>query len=208
MRRKSPLLSLAVVVAFFLFGGCASDRILVRVEQTASRPSIPHAEKVNLYVERFSDVRGRKDPKLIGEGKTGMFNKSTPIVVEDDIEELSTRVLREAFSKTGFNVVTDEEEADLVFKGRINTFWVQEIMGALSESSEADVEFDVVLIDRLGKNNVWFDVKSSHVEASSMIDVSSSDEEVVNEALNEVVESIVSDAELLAAVRNFAASKF
>ena len=213
MKRKSPLLSLTVVVALFAFGGCASESIIVRMEQTASMPSIPEAGKVNLYVERFSDVRGLKNPHQIGEGMTGLSSKSTPVISEENIEELSARVVGEAFSKAGFNVVTDEEKADLVFKGSINAFWVQEVAKLFEELAVADVEFDVVLVDKLRERNIWSDVKRNHAVTSggtmnfAAQDVTRLDEETLNEALNGVIESIVGDAKLVSAVKDFTRSK-
>ncbi len=139
--------------------------------------------------------------------------KKAPIQIEDSIEELSTRTLQQAFSKAGFNVVLDEKDADLVFKGRINNFWIQEfaIYGlVVVERSEANVEFGVVLIDRGHGKNIWLDVKTSRVKPKPTLlrfTPTSQSEKVINEAFNQVIYSILSDKELVAAIDGFIRSR-
>ncbi|MFQ6011972.1 MAG: YajG family lipoprotein, partial [Nitrososphaerales archaeon] len=166
------------------------------------------AEKVNLYVENFSDVREATEPNVIGEGFVGVFNKRTPIATEDGIIEPSTQTLREAFSTAGFNVVMQEEDADLVFKGRINSFWIQEMaVGTLSEHSVAEVEFDVAVVDRFHEKIIWFDVKRSRIKSGRSMDATHLNEETLNQAFNKVVTSILDDHDLRAAISDFVRSK-
>jgi hypothetical protein len=138
-----------------------------------------------------------------------MFNKSTPVVIGVEIERLAIHAFRKAFSETGFKIVDVQDNADLVFKGRINRFWVQEFAtGWAPEHSEADVELDVVMIDRAREKNIWFDVKSSHVTTRpTPSDITSENQRIINQAFNEVVSSIVSDSRLAQAVDDFVSSK-
>ncbi len=193
-----------------IVSGCTSKTIQVKTSdwQTDLETSIPHAEKLNLCIETFSDVRGVAEENVIGEGKTGMFNKSTPIVIDGSVADLSTRVLREAFTDAGFSLV-DEPGADVILRGRINSFWVQEFAtGFGPEQTEAEVEFDVVLVDKMRGKNIWFDVKKARVTSKpSGIDITSQNQKVIAQALNEVVAAVVSDAKLTAAINDFIRTK-
>ncbi len=217
MKSRKRVVILGFLLISFIIGGCAPIFISAKVNydlQTVFTPIIPKAEKVNLYVEKFFDVRGGIEPNVIGEARTGMFDERTPILIEDNIEELSTRTLQKAFSKAGFNVVLDEKDADLVFKGRINNFKVQDVdCGLHNEYSEANVEFDVVLIDRVHGKNLWFDVKRSYLKSRLYTDTLLPNEEalmnekILNEVFNKVINSIVKDFYLYIAINDFIKSK-
>jgi hypothetical protein len=155
----------------------------------------PEASKTILYVDKFSDVRGGSDKHLIGEAKTGAFNESTPILIIDDVDEFSMRSFALAFSKAGFVVVDDLNRADIIFKGRINKFWLQEFATGYSpEHYEADIEYDLALIDNHDKKPRWFDIKRIHKKSKvSMTDATDLAQPTMNEALNEAINSVLSD---------------
>lgn len=214
MERDSNLLGPVLLATCVLFSlvGCAaqSSWIAVNYEPPADvTNAIPNASGVSLCVEEFADVRGGPGPKVVGQAKTGAFNKNTPVMIGVEIERLAIHSFRKAFSEAGFNIVDDHDSADLVFKGRINKFWVQEFAtGWAPEHSEADVELDVVMIDRAGKKNIWFEVKSSHVTTKATAsDITSENQRIINQAFNEAVSSIVSDSALAQAVNDFVSSK-
>jgi hypothetical protein len=214
MRRDSSLLGLALLVACMLLClvGCAaqSSWIAINYEPPVEvGDAIPNASGVSLWIEEFTDVRGGPQPNVVGQAKTGAFNKNTPVMIGVEIERLAIHSFRKAFSEAGFNIVDDHDSADLVFKGRINKFWVQEFAtGWAPEHSEADVELDVVMIDRAGEKNIWFEVKSSHVTTKPTVsDITSENQRIINQAFNEVVSSIVNDSALAQAVNDFVSSK-
>ena len=214
MRRdsNSPGLTLSTACMLLCLVGCAaqSSWIAVNYEPPADvTGAIPNAGDVRLCIEEFTDVRGGPGSNVVGQAKTGAFNKNTPVMIGVEIERLAIHSFRKAFSEAGFNVVDDRDSADLVFKGRINKFWVQEFAtGWAPEHSEADVELDVVMIDRAGEKNIWFEIKSSHVTTKpTASDITSENQRIINQAFNEVVSSIVNDSALAQAVNDFVSSK-
>jgi len=219
MKKKALLLTLTLSVAsiFLLLCGCGAKSSTINVNyaplylKIASKSSMPNAEKINLYAENFSDMRGNIGNNVIGEAKTGTFDKKTPILIDDGVIDLSSRTLRQAFSNQGFNMVKDENSADLVFKGRINRFWVQEILSSSAFSgsgqSEAEVAFDVALIDRVHAKTIWFDVKACLIKSGKAIDTTTQNEIAINEAFSKVITSIIHDEALRMAIRDFIKSK-
>jgi len=154
-------------------------------------------------------MRGNIEKNVIGEAKTGTFDKRTPILIDDGVVEISTKTLQEAFGKLGFNIVDDEHSADLIFKGRINKFWVKEFLSSRSGSgqSEAEVTFDVALFDRVGVKTIWFDRKVSHIKSGSSLDPTSHNKIIINEAFCKVISSIIHDEEMRKAIRDFIQKK-
>ena len=213
MEKESSLLGHVLLAACMLFSlvGCAAQSSWIAINYeppTDVTDAIPGASGVSLCVEEFADVRGGPGPKVVGQAKTGAFNKNTPVMIGVEIERLAIHSFRKAFSEAGFNIVDDHDSADLVFKGRINTFWVQEYSTAWApQHSEAEVELDVVLIDKARAKNIWFDVKKARaVTKPNTMDVTIENEWVINEAFNQVVSSIVNDSELTQAVNDFVGS--
>ncbi|MDH3892658.1 MAG: hypothetical protein OEV49_16460 [candidate division Zixibacteria bacterium] len=205
---KSPVFYVVVICTFHLLAGCGSQYSKVRLDyylRTPPSSSIPNAAQVSVFVERFTDLRTGVAHNVIGEAKTGIADKKSPIIIDDSLVELSALAFRGAFAESGFNVVFDEAEADLVFKGRINVFWVQEFTpGLVPQHSEADIEFDVVLIDRIHDVNLWYDVKKSHVESIlDGMDVTVQNEQIINRALYDVIASVLKDDQLAVAVGKF-----
>lgn len=209
---KSVVFTLMIVTIFPVLCRCYLPSVHEKVNydfqdfQTAFRATIPNAQKINLYVHELSDVRGDIESNVIGKANVGYFNKPKPVTVQGGIVQLSKKTLQDAFSNAGFTLVTNEKEADLVFKGRINAFWVKEIRKR-EEHSEAEVEFDVVFIDKARGENIWFDVKRSHVKSEptsvGMPDTTRQNIEVINEAFKDVVNSILNDNNLLKAISDF-----
>ena len=178
--------------------GCGSDFVRLNLEYQGdkiAKIASPETSKAILYVDKFSDVRGGSDKHLIGEAKTGAFNKSTRILINDDVEEFCMRSFALAFSKAGFAVVDDLNKADIIFKGRINKFWLQEFATGYSpEHCEADIEYDLALIDNHNKEPRWFDVKRIHKRSQvTMIDATDFALPTMNEALNDSIKSVLSD---------------
>jgi uncharacterized lipoprotein YajG len=207
-----PGSTLLIVCVLFSLAGCApqSSWIAIGYEPPADvTDAIQSAHGVSLCIEEFIDVRGAPEPNVVGQAKTGMFNRKTPVRIGVEIERLAIHAFREAFSDAGFNLVDDQNNADLVFKGRINTFWVQEYSTAWApQHSEAEVEFDVVLIDKARAKNIWFDVKKAlAVTKPTTMDITLENERIICEAFNQVVSSVVKDSELAQAVNDFANSK-
>jgi hypothetical protein len=205
---KTKLVLIIVITRFIMFG-CYLPSTHEKVNynfndfQTSFKVSIPNAEKINLFVERLFDVRNWGKDNVIGEANVGYLNKNASVTIEGSVVELSTRTLRDAFSTAGFNVVDNENNADLVFKGRINTFWVIEIRDRI-EYSQGIVEFDVVLIDKARMENIWYDVKRSVVKSEpASTDTTLQNIKVINAAFNRIINFIVNDSELRTVVDSF-----
>jgi hypothetical protein len=105
----------------------------------------------------------------------------------------------------------DENRADLVLKGRINSFWVLQILDTNSYSrsqSEAEVACDVAFIDRAHAKPIWYDVKIGYIKLPvSSIDKTTQNEIAINEAFSKVITSIIQDEALRKTIRDFAKSK-
>lgn len=210
MERKAYLVPLIIICSFFALSGCGAQftKINIGCQIQDDLKFLPEAKNINLYIEKFSDVRTVKQKNIIGQSATGVFNKITPVLTDNDIEEITTSAIRTTFSKMGFNVVMDEKNADLLLKGRINNFWVKEVgAGSISEHSEAVVELDIVLINKIQEKNIWFDVKKGTAKSGWSANTTHKNERIMNEALNNVIISIINDEELILAINNFIGSR-
>jgi uncharacterized lipoprotein YajG len=210
MKRKAYIVSLIIICSFFTLSGCGAQftKINISCQIQDDLKFFTKAKNINLYIEKFSDVRTVKQKNIIGQSATGVFNKITPVLTDNDIEEITTSAIRTTFSKMGFNVVMDEKNADLLLKGRINNFWVKEVgAGSISEHSEAVVELDIVLINKIQEKNIWFDVKKGTSKSGWSADTTHKNERIMNEALNNVIISIINDEELILAINNFIGSR-
>jgi hypothetical protein len=173
-------------------------------EATSNEP-IPSADRITLHVEELTDMRDNKAENLVGEAKTGIFNKSTPITIEGTVAALCTKELREALATCGFRIVDAPEMADVVLRGRINAFWIQEyVTGYSLEHSEAEVELDVALFPSMEEDPLWYDVKRSFETSKPQMDATAINESLMNQAFRKTVAAIVSDGDLARTVESYA----
>ena len=213
MREKTILVILCLMILNSLptRGICESKGTTIKVIYAplyltiASKALIPEAEKIDLYVENFSDMRGNVEKNVIGRAKTGTFDKGTPILIDGGVIGLTTKTLQDVFAQQGFNIVETENSADLIFKGRIKKFWVQEYLSSRpgSEQSEAEVTFDVALIDRVRAKTIWYDLKISHVKSGGSLDTTAHNEIIINAAFSKVISSIIHDEDMKIAIKDF-----
>ena len=109
------------------------------------------------------------------------------------------------FSFESFKLLNKRKITSIRIKGRINKFWIQEFAtGYTPEHCEADVEFDLALIDNHNKKTMWFDVKRIHKKSKvSMTDITELDQPTMNEALNEAIDSVLGDAAFSGSVNGY-----
>jgi hypothetical protein len=185
--------------------GCATGptQLAVNYVPPSSAPSSA-LENIHIHVEELVDVRVGKTEKLIGEAKTGMFNISTPITIESTVASLCSSELRKALTAAGYKVIDEVQSADLVLRGRINVFWVQEyVTGYSLEHSEAEIELDLGLFSPTGQDPLWYDVKRSFVKSGQKIDATVVNEELMNEAFQGVIHDLLGDENLVAAIEAY-----
>lgn len=207
----SRLLLLISLVFLLSLVGCASKISMVKIDYLTENtpvPTISNSNVFSVHVVQFSDNRKESEPNVIGEAKTGIFNKSTPIVIDTRLDSLITGFFEEAFIQMGFKVLDTETDADLIFKGRINKFWLQEFATGFSkEHCEGTVELDVAIFADNVSEPIWFDVKNSTIITNkSMFDISAQDERIINETLNDAIRMVIEDAEFIVALKMYCAS--
>ena len=196
------LLLASVLLALAACGSGAVGVSLHYDPATGVTPAVPNADSLKLYVDQFSAVKG-VGPTVIGDAKTGFFGASTPIVLKEELEVESAGAFRAAFARAGFKVVTEEAEADLILKARFEEFWVQETVGFTDVYSDARVGIDLTLIDRVRGDTIWSGVKTSYARNSSFSGMTSKSQMSINQALNDVIASILRDSQFVAAVASW-----
>lgn len=193
-------------IAFILFStGCGVKSVSLNPSPTITFPTNSIGKNLNLSIERFTDARG-SEGKRIGIAFTGMANFRTPIIMDESIEDSPKKNLEMAFSNAGFNIF-DNGSADLTIKGRINKFWVEERTGMSGERSEAEVEWDLVLIDKSGKK-LWYGIKRANaISPNSLSDTTYQNEKTLKQAIEKVLRSILNDNDFITAIKNLRAEK-
>lgn len=184
---------------FALIAGCGSQYTTVSLVQKAPEsisPASPIPDSKSIFIEKFSDVRSVAKFNVIGEAKTGMFNKQTPILIEDSLGTYLSSILKAALRQERISVEENTDFADIIMKGRVNEFWLQEFAsGYASEYCEAKIELDLALFNKLSDSPIWYDIKRSRVKSkSTIIDISSQNEKIMNQAINEIIVSLLADS--------------
>lgn len=153
---------------------------------------------VKVYILEIVDIRGTTSGNAVGNCRTGAINKSTPVIIKGGLNVILRDILISQFKKAGFIVVANQLQADVIFKCRINTFWVQEYVGTFGEYSKAKVELDVIFLNANDDEKLWYDVKGNENKSNSTIwDISGQNEKIINIAMYDTIEQILNDQELL-----------
>ncbi|MEK7772929.1 MAG: PEGA domain-containing protein [Deltaproteobacteria bacterium] len=195
LKRASIALCWTLFSMLFLLAGC-SGPLSVKYAPGRTSPQPGLKEPVKIFVERFTDARGAKDPRAIG-GITAVVSdmSNDRLTLTEDVSSLVTRAFAEELSSAGFIVSAGDRagraSADLILNGEVKEFKLD--IGARDEIAIGiSAEFTEA---RSGKA-VWSGVETVKESryAGVMGNTSATISKYISASLSKVITKTIADA--------------
>lgn len=195
-----------MLVGLFLAGcGVATTRLNIIYKPLGIHRIGEEGTKLpTIYIQKFDVGKTIKDKYIIGEARTGFFNKKTPITSEKPIDEIITLALSKAFKKAGFIIDNDVSNADLLVNGTVDRLWVEEYATGFDlEYCRAIVRFDILVKEIKSNKIIWADSIIGHSTSRKTMDATSQNEPTLADALQKAIGSIFEDKVFVNKIRDF-----
>lgn len=180
----------------FILLGCASKKVTINLDKDIrthaylTNTSSFKPRTIHLEIKNFKDLR--KKGNQIGEMKSGMSNKLTPIELDRDLGRYLQDDFEKGFIKRG---LIFSGKKSLILRGEIERFWVEEVSKNYGvEHSQCQIQLSFELIEKKSQFVKWQGSYNSKLLAKGTIgDTSSNNAPTLKSCVNEVVEKLVRD---------------
>ncbi len=193
---SAKICSLVLLIFAALAAACTNTAKVQSMspEEYAFQPPVSLNLPVKIAVSTF-DLNTGQPPEQVGDAKTGVFHKSTPIISAEPANEVVTNAVRKGLEGAGLTLA-DPSEADYTLEGVVENFWVDEYTkGWKFKYSKANVRYDVAVRDRSGQI-VWVTSIDRYKASDALTDKAGESISVLKTALQESVQSLVEDKSL------------
>ncbi len=200
-----------VIVVMFFVGGCAYTPGQLDIGYDSAKAKIgPLSSLKPLRVEVGTFVDKRQVTDKIGDQRNGLDMKSAKVLTTRPVEEIIHEAIVEAFNKNGYTV--DSNEKDIVLSGSVETFWLE----YQTKFSGVDLVGTMEFMGTIDINMVVQDSHTGHVLLSKRYSGHHNTErragwhktmaEVMNAALENLIDQISGDPKLIEVLRSYSAS--
>jgi len=185
--------------------GCAFTQAKLNVgydEAKASKGPLSAVRPLRVAVGEFKDIRPEQDK--IGYKRNGFGVKTANIVTTKPVPE----IIREAFvaelSKNGHGIATDKK--DIALSGEITTFWFDYQMNFWTIEFMGTVAVNLTLTDGKTGSALFSRQYQGHYNEKSMGGWTGTWQQVMNTAVERMMEEVSTDPKLLEAFKRISPS--
>ncbi len=185
--------ALAAALAALLSSGCAGQMKVTpqEIRAAAFKPNRSATRPIKMAAADLA-FNTDKPSGEIGEAKTGLFNRSTPIVTEEPANLIVSNAIKKGLMDAGL-LMAEPADADFKLEGSLERFWVSEYAtGWTWEYAKALVRYDIILKDPNGKI-LWADTIELFKTSSEKMDATQEDIPTLRAALEESVTQLLED---------------
>ena len=195
MDTKIKLKYFIYILSLLLMTGCGTSKP-VNVKLTTSdlyiRPENILKKEVKISFEELKIGPSIPSDNIIGRAKSGMFNVTTDLVVDEPTNIIVTKALKKGFEQAGFKIV-DLKDANYIVQGSVEKFWGEEhATGWSPEYAKAYVKYDLIIRKPNGIT-VWANTIEMFKVSRKSMDSTSLIIPTLTLALRDSVESIFED---------------
>lgn len=148
-------ISAKMLLGFLILTGCASKQVVVDFknpnphEMTASNTT-KFNYKEKFYLERVFDMRKDGVGNKIGTGQTGLFNKDTPMLLNQGFEATVHDLLNQRMKSRGFQLVDKKGMSDYRIQIKVKTLQFSERTTFISEHGICDADLTFLVSNKQG----------------------------------------------------------
>jgi uncharacterized lipoprotein YajG len=195
---------LIVAAAILVAQGCAFTKATLDVKPTAAKVAGPLGDVQPIAFQSPQLIDSRPDKARIGWKKNGFGQNTADIVTAQPVEQIVESAVAKALTDTKHSVgATGAVEV----VGTIDRFWFDVDVNMWTVKFIGDVQCTVDFVDRDTKQSIYKSKYSGNYADTKAGGLEKTWTEVMSKALDKLVESIVLDEELVAALGKRATPK-
>jgi uncharacterized lipoprotein YajG len=195
---------LILATAILVAQGCAFTKATLDVKPTAAKVAGPLGDVSSISFQKPQLVDSRPDTVRIGWKKNGFGQNTADIVTKQPVEQIVEDAVAKALTDTKHGV-GDTGAVQVV--GTIDRFWFDLDVNMWTVKFIGDVQCTVDFIDTATKQSIYKSKYSGNYADTKAGGLEKTWTEVMNKALDKLIESIVLDEELVAALNKRATPK-
>jgi len=188
---------LVIATAVLVMQGCAFTKATLDVKPTAAKVAGPLGDVPQIAFQKPQLIDSRPDTVRIGWKKNGFGQNTADIVTKEPVEQIVENAVAKALTDTKHSVV-DQGAVQVV--GTVDRFWFEVDVNMWTVKFMGDVQCTVDFIDPKTKQSIYKSKYSGNYADTKAGGLEKTWTEVMSKALDKLIESIVLDEELVAAL--------
>lgn len=188
---------LVITAAILVLQGCAFTKATLDVKTTATQVAGPLGDVPSITFQKPQMVDSRQDKERIGWKKNGFGQNTADIVTQQPVEQIVEEAVAKAFTDTR-HLVADSGAIQVV--GTIDRFWFDLDVNMWTVKFIGDVQCTVDFVDSTTKQSIYKSQYSGNYADTKAGGLEKTWTEVMSKALDKLIESIVLDEDLVAAL--------
>ncbi|HEY0686645.1 MAG TPA: YajG family lipoprotein [Steroidobacter sp.] len=188
---------LVIAAAVLVAQGCAFTKATLDVKPTAAQVAGPLGDLQSISFATPQLVDSRQDKARIGWKKNGFGQNTADIVTKEPVEQIVESAVAKALLDTKHSV-GDGGAVQVV--GTIDRFWFDLDVNMWTVKFIGDVQCTVDFVDPQTKQSIYKSKYSGNYADTKAGGLEKTWTEVMSKALDKLIESIVLDEELVAAL--------
>lgn len=195
---------LILAAAILVAQGCAFTKATLDVKPTAAKVAGPLGDVTPIAFQKPQLADSRQDTVRIGWKKNGFGQNTADIVTKQPVDQIVEDAVAKALTDTKHSV-GDTGAVQVV--GTVDRFWFDLDVNMWTVKFIGDVQCTVDFIDPTTKQSIYKSKYSGNYSDTKAGGLEKTWTEVMNKALDKLIESIVLDEELVAALNKRATPK-
>ena len=188
---------LVIAAAILVAQGCAFTKATLDVKPTAAQVAGPLGEVPSIKFQQPQLQDSRPDQARIGWKKNGFGQNTADIVTKQPVEQIVETAVAKALTDTKHSV---GDTGDIEIVGTIDRFWFDLDVNMWTVKFIGDVQCTVDFVDPKTKQSIYKSKYSGNYADTKAGGLEKTWTEVMSKALDKLIESIVLDEELVAAL--------
>lgn len=194
------ILAAAVLVA----QGCAFTKATLDVKPTAAKVAGPLGDVPSIAFQKPELKDSRPDTARIGWKKNGFGQNTADITTKQPVDDIVESAVAKALTDSKHSV-GDTGAVQVI--GSVDRFWFDVDVNMWTVKFMGDVQCTVDFVDPTTKQSIYKSKYSGNYADTKAGGLEKTWTEVMNKALDKLIESIVLDEELVAALNKHATPK-
>jgi uncharacterized lipoprotein YajG len=194
----SYLKNLIIILALAITSGCAFTDASLKVdydEAHATRGPISKTAPLSFEVTEFAD--GREDTARIGYKRNGFGQKTADITTEQPVTSIVEDALRATIKHNGHSL---SDDGQIIIEGYVSEFWFDVDVEFWTIRFMGTVESKIDFVDSTTNSSIYENVYHGYYEKETAAGLEGTWTEVMELALENMIDSIVKDPELAKAL--------
>ena len=140
-----------IIITCIFISGCATNQIVINLkgiqpDKNTLENAAQYKGKASFYIDHIIDSRPDYKMNEIGAVQTGLFNKKTPLLLNENLETAVASTLKDRMTIRGFKIAESAKTSTYNMTATVKSFKFTERTAITSETGicEMDVSFLVL----------------------------------------------------------------